>query len=79
VLRNVGVFECLAACVVHTLVFLLPVYALRAWMMAKGMPPVGPPPFIAGNGWYDWQPLNPLVPYDAYKNRAGKPTGLPVG
>jgi len=65
-LRNAGVFECLAAFAVHALVFLLPVYALRAWMMAKGMLPVGPPPFITGDGWYDWRPLNPLVPYDAY-------------
>lgn len=65
-LQSAGVPDCLAAYAVHALVFLLPVYALRVWMMAKGMSPIKPPPFMTyEGGWCDWRPLNPLLFYDA--------------
>lgn len=65
-LRSSGALECLAAFAVHALVFLLPVYALRAWMAASGMDPPCPPNYVElGQGPVDWRPLNPLVFYDA--------------
>lgn len=58
--------ECLAAYAVHFLVFVVPVYAVRAVMAAKGLPPPCPPGYVeAGQGPVDWRPLNPLVFYDA--------------
>ena len=57
---------CLAAYAVHVVIFIVPVYAARAVMGAKGLPLPCPLGYVeTGQGPVDWRPLNPLVFYDA--------------